>query len=464
MRNIVKNIHFVGVGGSGMSGIAEVIVNLDFNVSGSDIQRSPVIDRIEAVGVNVFIGHDKANVLGADVVVVSTAINRKNPEITAALKAGIPVIPRAEMLGELMRFQKGIAIAGTHGKTTTTSLVSAVLQSGGLDPTFIVGGLVNSANANAKLGRGEYLVAEADESDASFLNLQPDIVVVTNIDADHMANYDGDFNKLTETFIAFIKNIPFYGLAVLCEDDANVRSIKADIHKPILSYGFSETADIHASNLRQKGSTMCFDVSIKGEQKIQNLELAMPGKHNVSNALASIAVAHHLEVETDAIFAALKQFAGIERRFQNLGQVQIGDSLVTMVDDYAHHPRELNATLSAARGCWPKHRIVTVFQPHRYTRTQELFDDFVNELSDCQNLVVCDVYPAGELPIAGTDGRSLCRAIRQRGKIDPVFVPAIESLGLILEGVLQENDIVLTLGAGSIGKVAADLAKQGSAR
>lgn len=464
MRNTVKNIHFVGVGGSGMSGIAEVIVNLDFTVTGSDIQRSPVIERIEAAGVNVFIGHDASNVLGADVVVVSTAIDLKNAEIAAALQAGIPVIPRAEMLGELMRFQKGIAVAGTHGKTTTTSLVSSILQSGGLDPTFVVGGLVNSANANARLGRGEYLVAEADESDASFLNLQPDIVVVTNIDADHMGTYDGDFGKLTDTFVAFVKNIPFYGLAVLCEDDANVRAIKKDIHKPILSYGFSETADIRASNLRQIGSTMRFDVLIKGKQEICGIELAMPGKHNVLNALAAIAVAQHLEVGETAICEALKHFAGIGRRFQDLGEVKIGDSVVTMVDDYAHHPRELNATLDAAHGCWPERRLITVFQPHRYSRTQELFDDFVHELSVCQNLVVCDVYPAGETLITGADGRALCRAIRQRGKVDPVFVPDIESLQETLEGLTQEGDVVLTLGAGSIGKAAVDIAKQGSVK
>ena len=463
MRNTVKNIHFVGIGGSGMSGIAEVIVNLDFNVSGSDIQRSPVVERIEKVGITVFIGHDAKNIKSADVVVVSTAIDPKNVEVAAALELGIPVIPRAEMLGELMRFQKGIAVAGTHGKTTTTSLVSAILQSGGLDPTFIVGGLVNSANANARLGRGEYLVAEADESDASFLNLQPDIVVVTNIDADHMATYDGDFSKLSDTFVAFVKNIPFYGLAVLCEDDANVHSIKAEIHKPILSYGFSETADIKASNLRQNGSTMSFDVLIKGEQEMQGVELAMPGKHNVLNALAAITIAHHLEVGVEAIRDALKQFSGIGRRFQHLGEVKVGNSTVTMVDDYAHHPRELNATLDAAHGCWPERRLITVFQPHRYSRTQELFDDFVNELSDCQNLLICDVYPAGETEIVGADGRALCRAIRQRGRVDPVFVPDIDSLETTLEGVLQEGDVLLTMGAGNIGKAAADIATQGGA-
>jgi len=308
------------------------------------------------------------------------------------------------------------------------------------------------------------LVAEADESDASFLNLQPDIVVVTNIDADHMATYDGDFGKLTDTFVAFIKNIPFYGLAVLCEDDANVRSIKEAIHKPILSYGFSDSADIKASNLRQKGSTMQFDVLVQGRQEIRDVELAMPGKHNVLNALAAIAIAHHLEVGADAIRKALKQFAGIGRRFQNLGEVKIGNSVVTMVDDYAHHPRELNATLEAARGCWPERRLMVVFQPHRYSRTQELFDDFVNELSDCQNLVICDVYPAGEMPIVGADGRALCRAIRQRGKVDPVFVPNIDSLGLTLEGILKKGDVVLTLGAGSIGKAAVDLTKQGGVK
>ena len=404
MRNIVKHIHFVGVGGSGMSGIAEVLVNLDFTVSGSDIQSSSVIERLEKAGVRVSIGHDAGNIQEVDVVVVSTAIDPNNPEVAAAMRANIPVIPRAEMLGELMRFQKGIAIAGTHGKTTTTSLVASVLQQGGLDPTFVVGGLVNSANANAQLGRGEYLVAEADESDASFLNLQPDIVVVTNIDADHMSTYDGDFDKLSETFVAFIKNIPFYGLAVLCEDDANVRAIKSEIHKPILTYGLSDTADIQAKNVQQVGTRMRFDVNIKGRREINGIELAMPGIHNVLNALAAIGIADHLEVNSAAICTALHDFAGIGRRFQTLGDVPLlADNVngsVTIVDDYAHHPRELAATLEAAKGCWPDRRLVTVFQPHRYSRTHELFDDFVHELSACADLVVCEVYPAGESVIS----------------------------------------------------------------
>ena len=460
MRNVIKHIHFVGIGGSGMSGIAEVLANLEFTVTGSDIQENKVVERLRSAGIDVFIGHQASNVENANVVVVSSAIDEENSEINAAIQTGIPVIPRAEMLGELMRFQKGIAIAGTHGKTTTTSLVATILMAGGLDPTFVVGGLVNSANANAKLGSGEYLVAEADESDASFLNLQPDIVAVTNIDADHMTTYDNDFEKLTETFIAFIKNIPFYGRAVLCWDDENLRAIQPLLNKPVLTYGFHETADIRGENVRTKGPSMLFDVSIKGKRRIENIELNMPGEHNVLNALAAITIADHLEVKTDDIKAALSGFSGVGRRFQNMGELNVKGKHITLIDDYAHHPRELAATLKAANGCWPDKRIVVVFQPHRYSRTQDLFDDFVLELADCIKLIICEVYPAGEAAISGADGRALCKAIRNRGKIDPVFVPTVEELGSTLETIVDEDDIVLTLGAGSIGKASVDLAEQ----
>ena len=460
MRNIIKHIHFVGIGGSGMSGIAEVLANLDFVVSGSDIQENKVVERLRSAGITVYIGHHEKNIVDANVVVVSSAIDNGNPEINAAQKSGIPVIPRAEMLGELMRFQKGIAIAGTHGKTTTTSLVATILIAANLDPTFVVGGLVNSTNANAKLGAGEYLVAEADESDASFLNLQPDIVAVTNIDADHMTTYDNDFEKLTDTFVAFIKNIPFYGRAVLCWDDENVREIKPFLNKPVLTYGFHEDADIRGENVRTQGSSMLFDVSIKGKRSIQDIELNMPGEHNVQNALAAITIADHLEVKTENIKKSLSGFSGVGRRFQKMGELLIQGKQVTLIDDYAHHPRELAATLKAAKGCWPNKRIITVFQPHRYSRTQDLFDDFVVELADCNQLVICDVYPAGESPISGADGRALCKAIRSRGKTDPVFVPNIDNLTATLESIVSHGDVVLTLGAGSIGKASIDLAEK----
>ncbi len=467
MRNQVERIHFVGIGGSGMSGIAEVLVNLNFKVSGSDIAEGPVVKRLRDAGVDVTIGHKAETVSGVDVVVVSSAINLENPEVAAALEQNIPTIPRAEMLGELMRFQKGIAIAGTHGKTTTTSYTAAALQAAGLDPTFVVGGLVNSANANAALGKGEYLVAEADESDASFLNLQPDVVVVTNIDADHMSTYDGDFDKLCDTFLAFIKNIPFYGLAVLCEDDEHIRRLKPEIHKPIRTYGFSETADVQAINLRQDGTTMIFDVVIDNDTMMKDVQLSMPGEHNVQNALAAITVALHLDADKKAVAGALAAFEGIGRRFQTLGEMPLlkagqpsGKALV--VDDYAHHPRELSATIGAAKGCWQDRRLVVVFQPHRYSRTYELFDDFVTELAVVDHLVICDVYAAGEKPIRGADGRALCRAIRDRGKASPVFVADMNDLQTTLNDYLLDGDVVLALGAGSISKAAHQLVEGGS--
>lgn len=451
MRNRVNNIHFVGVGGSGMSGIAEVLVNLDFKVSGSDIADGPVLDRLRDAGIKVVIGHRSDNVSDSDVVVVSSAIDQSNPEITTAQQLGIPVIPRAEMLGELMRFQQGIAVAGTHGKTTTTSLVAAILIAGGMDPTFVVGGLINSAGVNAKHGSGDYLVAEADESDASFLNLKPEMAVVTNIDEDHMVTYKGDLATLKQTFVSFLQNLPFYGVAVLCQDDENVRSIYSEIHKPIITYGIDEQADFQATNISQYGQNMQFDVLVKGE-KTQTVELPLPGKHNVLNALAAIAIASHLGVEQQAIAQGLKGFQGVGRRFQNLGEVTVDGKTVTIVDDYAHHPVELAATLEAAKGCWPEKRLLVVFQPHRYSRTNDLFDDFVQVLTDHQNTVICEVYPAGEEVISGATGKSLCQAIRVRGNSNPIFAPEVESLQQVLLPIIEDGDVVLAMGAGSIGK------------
>jgi len=452
MRNRVNNIHFVGVGGSGMSGIAEVLVNLNYSVSGSDINDGPVTQRLRDAGINVVIGHHLDNIQGSDVVVVSTAIDRSNPEVSGAIDAGIPVIPRAEMLGELMRFQQGIAVAGTHGKTTTTSLVSAILIAGDLDPTFVVGGLINSAGVNAKLGQGDYLVAEADESDASFLNLKPEMAIVTNIDEDHMITYEGDLGTLKKTFVTFLQNLPFYGLAVMCEDDANVRSIRDQIHKPMVSYGMSEESDYRAYDLVQSGQVMNFKVSRPNQEVDLAVELSIPGEHNVLNATAAIAIASHLGVCDDAIQSGLKSFQGVGRRFQVLGDIELNGKKITIVDDYAHHPVELNATLTAARGCWQDRRLLAVFQPHRYSRTYDLFDDFVTVLAEQQDLLLCDVYPAGEQPISGATGQALSQAIRVRGTSNPVFVPELEELASVMSPLVQDGDVVLAMGAGSIGK------------
>ncbi len=457
MRNRVRNVHFVGVGGSGMSGIAEVLVNLHYRVSGSDIAESPVVDRLRSSGVEVVIGHHVDNIKDSDVVVVSSAIDQSNPEVNAALQAGIPVIPRAEMLGELMRFQPGIAVAGTHGKTTTTSLVAAILTAGDLDPTFVVGGLINSAGANAKLGQGDYLVAEADESDASFLNLKPEMAVVTNIDEDHMVTYQGDLATLKKTFVAFLQNLPFYGLAVLCEDDENVRSIRDQVHKPTVSYGLSESADYRAYDISQHGARMKFRVARPMQGDDLSIELALPGDHNVLNALAAIAIATHLGVADAAIIRGLDEFQGIGRRFQVYGDVEINGQSVTLVDDYAHHPVELAATLSAARGCWPERRLMAIFQPHRYSRTNDLFDDFVQVLAEQTNLLLCEVYPAGEEVISGATGKSLCQAIRARGTSQPIFVADVEELNEVLQPLVRDGDVIITLGAGSIGKAARHL-------
>lgn len=456
MRNRVQKIHFVGIGGVGMCGIAEVLHNMDFKVSGSDMNSSANTQRLQSMGVNVAIGHDAATVSNADVVVVSSAVRADNPEVVAANEAKIPVVPRAEMLAELMRLQQGIAIAGTHGKTTTTSLVASVLAEGGLDPTFVIGGKLNSAGSNARLGKGEYLVAEADESDASFLHLQPLIAVVTNIDADHMETYGGDFERLKQAFVDFLHNLPFYGLAILCVDDPVVREIVPRIHKPVLTYGFAEDADVRADELRQDGLTSSFHVRLPGGREL-NVALNHPGRHNVLNALAAIAIANQLGVDSDSILNGLSQFAGIGRRFQVTGRIEMDGGDVLLVDDYAHHPKEIEATLSALHNGWPERRAVVVFQPHRFTRTRDLMDDFVNVLADQDPLLVTEVYAAGESPINGADGRSLCKNIRARGKTTPVFVEEVGDLPGVLSDLVRVNDIVITLGAGNIGQLATEL-------
>ena len=460
MRDRVKHVHFVGVGGVGMCGIAEVLHNLDFQVSGSDVKESANTERLRALGVTVNIGHDAKWAGGAEVVVVSSAVDEKNPEVAAARAAKVPVIPRAEMLGELMRLQRGIAVAGTHGKTTTTSLVASCLAEGGLDPTFVIGGKLTSAGTHARLGRGQYLVAEADESDASFLHLFPFMAIVTNIDADHMSTYGNDFGNLKQAFVNFLHNLPFYGLAVLCLDDPVVREILPQIHKPVLTYGFTPEADLYADDIRQDGTRMHFNVVRRGKRLA--ITLNHPGRHNVLNALAAIAVAQELGVPEAAIAKALAGFGGIGRRFQINGRVAVDGGDVILVDDYGHHPREIDVTVAAARAAYPERRLVVVFQPHRYTRTRDLLDDFSAVLAGIDQVLVTEVHSAGEKPIAGADGRALVRAIRARGA-NPIFVEDVHTLPQQLRGVLRPNDVLLTLGAGSIGAVAAQLPQSLSA-
>ncbi|MCH6581620.1 MAG: UDP-N-acetylmuramate--L-alanine ligase [Gammaproteobacteria bacterium] len=457
MHNWVKRIHFVGIGGAGMSGIAEVLNNLHFDVSGSDVRESTNTRRLTTLGVPVHIGHKSILVEGVDAVVVSSAINGTNPEVMAAKKAKIPVVPRAEMLSELMRFQRGIAIAGTHGKTTTTSLIASVLAEGGLDPTFVIGGRLNSAASNARLGYGEYLVAEADESDASFLHLQPFVAVVTNIDNDHLSSYEGDFEKLKQAFVSFLHNLPFYGLAIVCLDDPVVREIVSQINKPIVTYGTCEEANVRARNIEQQGLQMRFTVDLDDHPEWLELTLNQPGVHNVLNALAAVAVARELGVAKEAIASGLANFSGIGRRFQVLGQLPLGDGDVILVDDYGHHPRELAATMAAARRGWPDRRLVVAFQPHRYSRTHDLLDDFSVVLNDIDALVITETYSAGESPISGADGRALCRAVRARGNVSPIFVEDVELLADTLSEILRPNDLLLIMGAGSIGQVASAL-------
>ena len=456
----VRHLHFVGVGGSGMSGIAELMANLGYDVAGSDLKESDATARLRRSGVEVYIGHRAEQVVDADAVVVSTAIDEANPEIAEARARRIPVVRRAEMLAELMRFYYGVAVAGTHGKTTTTSLVASVLAEGGLDPTFVIGGRLNSAGVNAKLGTTKYLVAEADESDASFLYLQPMVSIVTNIDADHMRTYGNDFNRLRSTFMEFLHHLPFYGLAVLCIDDDEVRSLLPKVPRPVRTYGTRPEADVRAENVRQEGLRMRFEVHAAELQQPLGIELNLAGRHNVLNALAAITVALELGVDEEAIRRSLAEFQGVGRRFVVSELTDATGRRLVLVDDYGHHPRELAATLEAARAGWPGRRLVLVFQPHRFSRTQEQFDDFVQVLSTPDLLVLCDVYPAGEAPIAGADGRSLSRAIRARGELDPVFAQDLAEVPKLLGNLLQDGDLVLLMGAGDIGALAGQLPEQ----
>jgi len=460
MRRI-QCIHLVGIGGSGMGGIAEVLLNLGYQVQGSDLKGNAVTERLARLGVRVFVGHNAAHLGKADVVVVSSAVSRANPEVAAALAMRLPVVPRAEMLGELMRFRYSIAVAGTHGKTTTTSLVASALAEGGLDPTFVIGGRLKSADSNARLGAGRYLVAEADESDASFMHLQPMIAIVTNIDNDHLATHEGDFARLKQSFIDFLHNLPFYGLAVLCADDDHVRGILEAVGRPFVTYGFGTAlpgaaADIRATSIERLGVQSRYQVLRKGRAPLQ-VTLNLPGRHNVLNSLAAVAVATELEIADEAIQRAFANFQGIDRRLQQLGEIQWSGGRALVVDDYGHHPTEVAATLEAARQGWPERRLVLAFQPHRYTRTRDLLDDFGRTLSECDVLLVTEVYAAGEAPIAGADGRAICRAVRSRGVVEPVFVERVDELADALRAVLHDGDLVLTMGAGNIGAAAHDL-------
>lgn len=453
----VRRVHFVGIGGVGMSGIAEVMNTIGYKVSGSDVSEGAAIEKLKAAGVKVYKGHAAEHVRDVDVVVTSSAIPADNPEIRVARVNMIPVVPRAEMLAELMRFSNGIAVAGTHGKTTTTSLIASILAEGGLDPTYVIGGKLNSSASNAKLGSGQYLVAEADESDASFLYLQPMLAVVTNVDADHLSTYGGDFNRLRDTFVEFLHHLPFYGMAIVCVDDENARKLLPRITRPVIRYGIEQDADICASNIKTVGLQSTFDVMLHDSDARMTITLNLPGRHNVLNALAAIAVAYELGVETTAIKTALKNFAGIGRRMQMYGDIGISGGRITLVDDYGHHPTEVAATLQAVRSSWPDRRLVVVFQPHRYSRTHDLFEDFTTALADVDVLLVSEVYAAGEQPIVGADARSLCAAIRQRGKVNPIFVEDIDDVAGELASVLHDGDVLLTLGAGSIGRVASEL-------
>jgi len=457
MKHKVRRIHFVGVGGVGMSGIAEVLSNLGYEVSGSDIAANAATRRLNSLGVKVFLEHEPEHVNGADAVVVSSAVQADNPELVAARERRIPVVPRALMLAELMRLKRGVAIAGTHGKTTTTSLVASVLAEGGLDPTFVIGGRLNAAGSNARLGSGDFIVVEADESDASFLHLQPVLAVVTNIDADHMDTYGQEFPRLKQAFVQFLQNLPFYGAAILCGDDAQVRDILPLVSKPVVTYGTTPDCSIRAEAIRHDGARMQFRAQRRGARAL-DVVLNLPGRHNVLNALAAIAVADELGVGEAAILKALGEFHGVDRRFQNYGEVRLdGGGTFTLIDDYGHHPAEMAATLAAARGAYPGRRLVLAFQPHRYTRTRDLFEDFVRVLSTADALLLAEVYAAGEAPIVAADGRSLARAVRVAGQVEPVFVEDIADMPAAIGRVAHDGDVVLTMGAGSIGNVAAQL-------
>ena len=465
MRHKVKHIHFVGIGGSGMSGIAEVLLNLGYKISGSDLHANAATERLAALGAQVTIGHAPENLGGADAVVISTAVKGDNPEVIAARAKRIPVVPRALMLAELMRLKQGIAVAGTHGKTTTTSLVASVLAEGGLDPTFVIGGRLTSAASNARLGTGEFIVVEADESDASFLHLQPVMAVVTNIDADHMETYQHDFAQLKQAFVNFLQNLPFYGSAILCVDDPHVREILPFVSKPVLTYGLLPDAMVRAENIRHSNGSMLFEALGEGIDGRLPVKLNLPGRHNVLNALAAITVGRELDIPAAAIQKALAEFRGVGRRFQRYGEVPLASGgSFTLVDDYGHHPAEMAATLAAARGAFPGRRIVLAFQPHRYTRTRDLFEDFVQVLSTVDALLLAEVYPAGEPPIVAADGRALARAVRVAGKVEPVFVERIEDMPAAIMQTALDGDVVVTMGAGSIGNVPAQVVKLGGGR
>jgi UDP-N-acetylmuramate--alanine ligase len=453
MKHKVRHIHFVGIGGSGMSGIAEVLANLGYQVSGSDLAENAATKRLAKLGAKISLHHQPGNVNGADAVVVSSAVQPDNPEVSAAREKRIPVVPRALMLAELMRLKQGVAIAGTHGKTTTTSLVASVLAEGGLDPTFVIGGRLNAAGSNARLGAGDFIVVEADESDASFLHLQPVIAVVTNIDADHMDTYQQDFAKLKQAFAQFLQNLPFYGSAVLCADDPHLREILLQVTKPVVTYGTAEDASVRAEAIAHDGGRMKFRALRKGSKPL-DIVLNLPGRHNVLNALAAIAVASEIGVKDASIQKALMEFHGVGRRFQNYGEV---DGKFVLIDDYGHHPAEMQATLEAARGAFPGRRLVLAFQPHRYTRTRDLFEDFVRVLSSVDVLLLAEVYAAGEAPIVAADGRSLARAVRVAGKVEPLFVEDIGQMPEAIRRAAQDGDVVITMGAGSIGGVPAQL-------
>lgn len=457
MKHKVKNIHFIGIGGSGMSGIAEVLVNLGFSVTGSDLASNSVTARLQAAGATVFQGHQKENLTDADVVVVSSAVNEANPEVKEARARKIPVVPRALMLAELMRFRQGIAVAGTHGKTTTTSLIASILAEAGMDPTYVIGGKLESANANAKLGTGEYIVAEADESDASFLHLTPVMAVVTNIDVDHMDTYEHSFDKLKTAFVDFLQQLPFWGMAVVCVDDANIREILPRVTKPVMTYGFSEEARVRAINVVADNGQMHFTVQrINGVTTEFDVTLNLPGKHYVQNALAAIAIASELNVPDAAIVKALKEFKGVGRRFERYGEVKAKTGgAFTLIDDYGHHPVEMQAVIAAARGAFPGRRLVLAFQPHRYTRTRDCFEDFVRVLSSADAVLLTEVYPAGEAPIVAADGRSLVRAVRVAGKVEPLFLETTNELPQAILNTAKNADVVIVMGAGSIGQVAA---------
>ncbi|GHU36272.1 UDP-N-acetylmuramate--L-alanine ligase [Betaproteobacteria bacterium] len=455
MKHKIKNIHFVGIGGSGMSGIAEVLANLGYGVSGSDLADNAATRRLSGLGIRVATGHAAENIGHADVVVVSTAVKDDNSEVQAARARKIPLVPRAQMLSELMRLKRGIAVAGTHGKTTTTSLVASILAAGGLDPTFVIGGRLNAAGANARLGSGEFLVAEADESDASFLCLSPVISIVTNIDADHMETYGHDFERLKQTFVDFLQRLPFYGVAVLCADDPHVREIMPRVSKQIVSYGLEESADVRAENVRAENGRMHFDcLRVNGSVTRFPVTLNLPGVHNVQNALAAIAVASEIGVSDATIVKALAEFTGVGRRFQRHGEVASpAGGTFTLIDDYGHHPAEMRATLAAARGAFPGRRLLLAFQPHRYTRTRDCFEDFVGVLGTVDALILADVYAAGEAPIVAADGRTLAHALRVAGRVDPVFVEKIDDMPQTILNIARDGDVVITMGAGSIGGV-----------